>query len=237
MKDIKDHLTIDPRTKLFLILVTNIVMVNMNQEGAKFKISMILFIILILLLVQIKKYKVALISSVLYFAAIALTFTGWLAKIPPFINLVASVYVYSITKTFPCFLSAYYLLKSTEVSALLLAFRKMHIPERLNLPLAVVFRFIPNVGEENREIANAMNIRGLNLSSGISIFKILEYKYIPLIFSTVKAGEDLTISAMTKGLSTEDKRTSIRKIRFSFLDYVFVSILIVLLFIFFGGKS
>lgn len=233
MKDIRDHLTIDPRTKFFLILVTNIVMVSMNHEGVKFKISMILFILLILLIIQIKKYKVVLISSALYFGATVLTFTDWLAKIPPFINLVASVYVYSITKTFPCFLSAYYLLKSTEVSELLLAFRKMHIPERLNLPLAVVFRFIPNVGEENREIANAMKIRGLNLNRGTSIFKLLEYKYIPLIFSTVKAGEDLTISAMTKGLSTEEKRTSIREIRFSFLDYIFAFILIVLLAIFF----
>lgn len=236
MKKAKNRLVIDARTKLFLILVTDIVMVNMNSEGTRFKISVILFVILILLLLRIKEFKVAVVSSILYAAATLLTFTDLLTKIPAFINLIASVYVYSITKTFPCFLSAYYLLKSTEVSELLLAFRKMHIPERLNLSLAVVFRFIPNVAEENREIANAMKIRGLNLNEGTSFLKLLEYKYIPLVFSTVKAGEDLTISAMTKGLSTDDKRTSIREIRFSLLDYLFLLLLLVLLFIFFGGK-
>jgi energy-coupling factor transport system permease protein len=95
-----------------------------------------------------------------------------------------------------------------------------------------MIRFFPTVAEENAAISDAMRMRGIRLF-GLNVMDTLEYRMVPLMMSAVKIGEDLSASALTRGLGAPIQRTNICKIGFSWLDYGFVfgSIVAILLFI------
>ena len=56
-------------------------------------------------------------------------------------------------------------------------------------------------------------------SSHLSL-KILEYNLVPLLMSVVIIGNDLSVSALTRALGANIKRTSINELSFGLLDYI-----------------
>ena len=51
-------------------------------------------------------------------------------------------------------------------------------------------------------------------------FSILEYRLVPLLVSITKIGDELSIAAVTRGLSPETKRTCVATIGFHVQDAV-----------------
>ena len=56
--------------------------------------------------------------------------------------------------------------------------------------------------------------------SGKKKGQVIEYRIIPMIMCSVKIGEELSASALTRGLGMPVKRTNICKIGFGFADFV-----------------
>ena len=54
--------------------------------------------------------------------------------------------------------------------------------------------------------------------------RVVEYTIIPLMMSIVKIGEELSASALTRGLGGTEKRTNICKIGFGAFDIVAIVI-------------
>ena len=48
----------------------------------------------------------------------------------------------------PIFMAGILLMKTTSVSEFMLSFERMHLPNKLIIPLSVMFRFIPTISEE-----------------------------------------------------------------------------------------
>lgn len=94
------------------------------------------------------------------------------------------------------------------------------MPKEVTIPLTVMFRFFPTVFQESEAISDAMKCVGLNLEG--KIFKILEYKLIPMITCSVKIGEELSAAAITRGLGAPVKRTNICQLKFNFADVVLI---------------
>ena len=68
---------------------------------------------------------------------------------------------------------------------------RMHIPQKVIIPVSVMFRFFPTVREEAAGISDAMRMRKL----GFRYFfmkpvEILEYRLVPLMIVVVNIGED-----------------------------------------------
>ena len=109
----------------------------------------------------------------------------------------------------------------------------MHIPNKVTIPLAVMARFFPTVFDEAHAIGNAMRMRGIRLFGLRTLanpFSILEYRLVPLLVSVTKIGDELSIAAVTRGLSPETKRTCVATIGFHVQDLiVFVYCMIVVL--------
>lgn len=42
---------------------------------------------------------------------------------------------------------------------------RMHIPQKITIPMSVMFRFFPTVGEEYGSIADAMRMRGIRFGA------------------------------------------------------------------------
>ena len=112
----------------------------------------------------------------------------------------------------PGFIMGYYLVSTTTVSEFVAAMEQMYVPQKIVIPMSVVFRFFPTVKEEYAAIRDAMKMRGI--TTLCSPMKMLEYRVVPLMMSIAKIGEELSAAALTRGLGAPQKRTNICKIGF-----------------------
>ena len=60
---------------------------------------------------------------------------------------------------------------------------------------------------------------------------LLEYRFIPLMISVVKIGDELSAAALTRGLDNPAKRSSITRVGFTCYDAIAVVISGVMLFV------
>ena len=118
-----------------------------------------------------------------------------------------------------------YLIDSTPIGLLMSALEKLKVPQSLVITLSVMFRFFPTLGEEYRWIKNAMKMRGIRFGGG-KAGKMLEYRIVPMITCTAKIGEELSASALTRGLGKQKKRTNICHIGFGWADWTFFLLVI-----------
>ena len=120
-----------------------------------------------------------------------------------------------------------YIIKSTTASECITALGRMHIGRQITIPLSVLFRFIPTMQEESAAIKDAMRMREVQF--GTKKFwqnpaDLIEYRYIPLMISVVKIGDDLSAAALTRGLDNPVRRTNITKVGFTAWDLLAVLI-------------
>lgn len=101
--------------------------------------------------------------------------------------------------------------------------QRLRVSEKIIIPMSVMFRFFPTVGEEFSAINTAMRMRGISLGGG-SAGKMLEYRLVPLLTCSAKIGEELSAAALTRGLGGEVKRTNICRIGFRIQDVLFISL-------------
>ena len=112
-----------------------------------------------------------------------------------------------------------FFLSTTSVSEFVAAMQKMHISEKIIIPMSVIFRFFPTIGEEYRAIADAMRMRQIRFG-GKKAFSMIEYRIIPLMISVVRIGDELSAAALTRGLGAPVRRTNICVIGFGIWDAV-----------------
>ncbi|RIO54868.1 energy-coupling factor transporter transmembrane protein EcfT, partial [Mammaliicoccus sciuri] len=55
-----------------------------------------------------------------------------------------------------------------------------------------------------------------------------EYRVVPLLNSVVKIGNELTIASITRGLNLTHKRTSMILLKMRWIDWLFISMLLIL---------
>ncbi len=217
-------LWLDPRTKLYMLVIFSIVMIDGKTDGISFWLKPVLALVPFSLLLSGRRKKVAIIYLIIFMVS-------WVVNLflVPLAGTAASIVLSLLsqlgTRWFPSAMMGYYLISTTKVSEFVLAMQKMHIPETFIIPFSVMFRFFPTVYEEADSIGKAMRMRGI---TGRNFFKnpsaMLEYRLVPLMMCVVTIGNDLSAAALTRGLGSGKKRTSICKIGFHFKDYIFMLI-------------
>jgi len=215
----------DPRTKLMLLLIINTVIIsdstNVLISGLKISFVILVFFFLI----DMKKVKMAVMYAGIYLLAIGgdyILMSGYISGISAG-GLILRIVVYLVERMLPNMMMAWFVLHTTKVSEFIAAMQKMHFPQTVTIPFATVFRFFPTLADEYSSIQDAMKMRNIRLGTGI--ISGIEYRMVPLIVSVTKIGDELSAAAMTRGLTTEGKRTSYCEIGFDIQDYAaFVAI-------------
>lgn len=209
-------LRLDPRTKLVLLLTVTTLMFSTSNEGIMNIVKPCLSAVPFVLILSERRFKTAGKYLLLYAACfvlerIALTsFSGILSFA---VLAVASV----MTRFAPGIMTGAYLISSTSVSAFISAMERMHVTEKIVIPMSVIFRFFPTVSEEYQAIRDAMKMRGIRLG-GKNPFLMVEYRLVPLMVSVVKIGDELSAAALTRGLGAPVRRTNICRIGFRLPD-------------------
>lgn len=213
------HSLLDPRTKLLLLFTSSVFVVGNAGEAWMTIFYWILVYIPVLLLFVEKEWKAGVISIVIYigsfYAQMALQHD--LSSVESMLAL--SLYI--ITKILPTIILARYIVKSTKVSEFLTAMKRMHVSDKLTIPISVIFRFFPTVIEESRAINDAMRMRGIEMGANKAT-EAIEYRMVPLIASCSIIGEELSAAAMTRGLDVGKRRSCIWKIKFRFPDWIII---------------
>ena len=147
----------DPRTKLFLLITLCTLILSTDNSGLMLYLKPLLALIPFVLLLLSAKYWAGFLYFVLYVLGFVLELS-WGAfgnGVSGFIVLMVSAI---ITRFTPCVIAAFFLMTTTSVSEFIGSMKKMHITDKITIPLSVVFRFFPTVKEDAGAINDAMKI-------------------------------------------------------------------------------
>ncbi|MFT3952302.1 MAG: energy-coupling factor transporter transmembrane component T [Oscillospiraceae bacterium] len=213
-------LRLDPRTKLLLLLTMAFFVVGGAAGERLYYIRIVLCVFPFLLLMLSRRLRAAMLYAGVYSVVLVLfRFYGPHAHgILNFLILAASGI---ITCFLPSMMMGAYVVSTTTVSEFTAAMRRMHISEKLIIPMSAMFRFFPTVADEFSSINAAMKMRGISFG-GKNAAKMLEYRLVPLMICSAKIGEELSAAALTRGLGTTAKRTNICEIGFKAQDYIVI---------------
>lgn len=194
---------LDPRTKLLLVF-TEAVLVLASAGGERlFWFRTVFTVLPFLLLLTAKRYK----SCIIGLIVIAIIYILEVLTFPYMSGVSANIMliVIMIARRFlPAYLTGMYVINTTTVSEFKAAMDKLHMPDSLTIPMCVMFRFFPTIREENDSIRAAMKMRGIRLGGG-KVGRMLEYRIVPMITCTAKIGEELSASALTRGLGSKKR--------------------------------
>ena len=205
----KMHL--DPRTKLFLILLC--VLSAVFAPNLYFQFVLVTFIGLLAAVNGKWRYAVrgifayALICAFTVWCMGVLTGT-WRTMFVAFLGLVHKVYA--------CGMLAGLVISTTKVGEFLSAMARLHIPKKLTIPIAVMLRYLPTIREDWRFIKDAMRLRdvsptlwGFLKAPAMTVNCI----YVPLLTAASKAADELSIASVTRGIENPKPRTCLVSIR------------------------
>ena len=224
---------IDPRTKVFLLLIMNVILLSMRSGYVFDQLRFFFGFVPFVLLLTARRFKMSFLYLGLYFGGYFLDLfivektSGFLMMLTGFLASIA-------TRFLPGGMLGAYFILSTKVSEFVCAMEKIHVSHKIIIPVSVMFRFFPTVAEESRGISDAMRMRKLGFGHFFTNpDNILEYRLVPLLMSVVKIGEELSASALTRCLGMHDRRTSISRCGFGTADFIlfFIGITFLILYI------
>lgn len=230
---------LDPRTKILLVFTIAAVVVGGGHGYWLAPIRILLISVPFILFLIESKWKYAAIYAILFIAA----YVGQIYLLPlvtGFLGFLLVAFCGIFVRMMPGLAMGTYLISSTKISEFMAAMERMRVSTQITIPLSVVFRFFPTILEEYHAIADAMKMRGISLG-GSKPWKTVEYRLVPLMVSCVKIGDELSASALTRGLGAPIRRTNVCKIGFHLQDILFLMLclvsLCVLIFYKIGGSS
>ena len=136
--------------------------------------------------------------------------------------------VYIILRMIPVMMIAYILVKDIKSNELLSAFEQIHLPKKIMLSITVALRFFPTYKLEIKMIRESLKMRNINLSIKQPL-KFLEYWLVPVLMRINLIAEEMTATAMTKGVESPMRRTSFYNVKMRTVDWIFLIFILLLM--------
>ena len=213
---------IDFRIKLLLTIVLSVAMLLGNLQEKCFPLFISAIALPFLLLFINKNYLNA--FSGVALILLALLFNHYLiGRVKgPFVGLVLIVTI-TVFKLAPGFMMAKYTFSSTDMGQIVQCLKKIYLPDSLIIPISVMARFFYTVKIDYKQINDAMYLHGLTFRKlFFHPFKLFEYKFVPLLMLLTRTADEVSISALTRGLRVGEKRSSLYECRLHLIDYFFL---------------
>ncbi len=207
---------LDPRTKIYILLVFSLVTFSASFEGIDGIIKIIFACFSFLMLLNVRKPRIAVAYAVLYVAAYYGDFLLRFVPASSVPGVLIRIFIPVILRMTPGIIVAWSFLLTTKVSEFIAGMERLHITQKIIIPFAVIFRFFPTLTDEYHSIQDAMKMRRIGIRKGP--VAMLEYRLVPLIVSVVKIGDELSAAAVTRGLGGDSKRTNYCRIGFRSWD-------------------
>jgi energy-coupling factor transport system permease protein len=211
---------LDPRTKLALVLLLALfVMGGLGGEALRPAKTAMSFLPFALLLIE-RRWKSFARGVIMLATGYGLLFI--MPRLPGVLNYFALFCGGILTRFAVTVVMGEYLIATTTVSEFISAMEKIRMPQAVTIPMSVMFRLFPTIASEWKSIRRAMRMRGIHLG-GARASQVLEYQLVPMMSSTVRIGEELSASALTRGLGAPVRRTNICRIGFRAQDFILLA--------------
>lgn len=224
---------LDPRAKLYLLILSNLTLF--------LHVSLLTEIVLVTLLLSLYflsgKTKSGIRMTIVYIALVSIDFLV-IPMADGFLLHLLSLLSVGIRMMLPCVISGGYAFSTTTVGEMVCGLRKLKVPEYIIIPCVTVVRFFPTIAEDYRQIRNAMALRGIatgNMALLRHPAQSLEHILIPLLMNSNNVAQDLSVAAMTKGISLPGQHTSMVELRMTWFDWIYMLACTIPFLLFLGG--
>ena len=130
-----------------------------------------------------------------------------------------------------------YTFLTTDMSEIVSSLKKLHMPDQMIIPVTVMARFFYTTALDYNQIKDAMYLDGLTTRRLIfHPIKFFEYRIVPLLMVLTRTADEVSISALTRGLEVGKERTYIFTNNLKLIDYVGFVVMILLIFVTWGGN-
>ncbi len=217
---LKENLSrIDVRAKLIILFIINVIAII--NDTLMYEI--VLMGLIISTLIYSKLYKKAfqylsyylLLLMVIYFSSV---YTNPLTSFLLVICMAFRSFV-------AIFAFGHCIIATTKVSELLVGFDMLRVPKSIKIPFSVILSYIPALGMEFKNITDAMKMRGFGLTFKNAIIhpiKTSENIVVPLIVRSSIIAEEISVAVITRGIESEEKRTTYYPIKFNYVDILYI---------------
>ncbi len=182
---------------------------------------------LCILLVYVGLFKQSLLYVLIYIVT-----TFWLLEMIPRGVMFISPMLLGMIYKFIVPIMAGYLTFKIPSGKLIAVFHKLALPRSIILILLVIIRFIPTISGEFKTIREAMKVRGFTgrLSKVfLHPLQTMEYAVVPLIFRSIKVGDELAAASIVHGIENPGKKYSYYTTNLRKVDWIILSISVCLL--------
>ncbi|GAA2826056.1 energy-coupling factor transporter transmembrane component T family protein [Nonomuraea rubra] len=212
-------LRLDPRTKVLLVLSASAAV--MAPGGERF-IPAALVLGLLLALGEGAWMRVAALPLTAAVVA-AVAYLLPMAAPHPAVGVIATVAAYALRFVAVAGI-ALHLMRTTTPTQLTAALRAARVPRAITVSAAVMLRFLPVIVTEARAVHDAMRLRGIGGWGGLLRHPVLSIERftVPLIASSLRVAEDLSASALLRGLGSATRPTALHPPRLGVTDLVAV---------------
>ena len=217
----------DLRTKLILLIGANI-LIFLGFDWIYQSLITLFFLVIIIS----DGYKKSTIRYILFFV-ISVVLEKSLAYFSMNFLLNLILFILAIGRKFlPCIIVGKWILNSTSVSSAVATLQKLKLSKDSLIMISVIFRCLPTIKDEWSHINMAMKTRGINFNL-INLTRrptlIMEYFFVPLFVSVIEIGDELSQSAIIRGLDAPVKKTSRHLIKFRKNDIGVLILMILIL--------
>lgn len=203
----------DPRTGLFLLLCANIILFTQKSVIVEYGC-----IIGIALLYAASGRWASGLKWCAVFAAVCLFQSCILPIAPRLIVSCFAIFVNYTRRAFPCVMIGWLMVQTISLRKFVVCMRKLHLPQKLIVPLTVTLRYFPAIREETGHIRDAMKLRGVHG------FSKVEAMTVPLMMSAAGTAEELSEAAVTRGIEDPAPKTSVLELRLSSTDHICMAV-------------
>ena len=120
------------------------------------------------------------------------------------------------------------LIGRNEASRTLAALRNLHLPERLIMIIAVIFRFFPVLSGDMKLLRQSIRTRGAFATPWQKLCALpsyIEILTVPMALRVIRIAETLSASAETRGIDLTRRKSNYLSLRFSAWDVAFCVLL------------
>lgn len=208
--------SLDPRTTVLFLLIVNVTVLSVTHQAVA--VFGFLFTAFMLLTAGSRRF---LAGYTVFFAVCQLLHAFVLPVSPHVIITIIATLAFFVSKYAVALATGVYFVTTTNAGEFVAAMKRMRLPDVVVVPIAVMFRFFPAVFEEFWAVINAMKLRQLYRNGWEALLhpiKTTEYVVVPLLTSVIGIGEDLSASAMVRGLGSPAPKTTIVPLGFRVFD-------------------
>lgn len=152
-----------------------------------------------------------------------------------FFNSFLLLFIMMMLRMLPGILMGTYAFRTTDMSEVISSLKKLRLPDPIVIPVTVMARFFYTCSIDYRQIKNAMYIDGLTTGRLLlHPMRFLEYRIIPLLMVLTRTADEVSTSALTRGLEVGAPRSYTFDNRFKWPDLLCVLLMAGLIFITWG---